>query len=452
MRRDPSRRNLLIGAGATLGLGLAPMPATAAGKPKVIVIGAGVSGLAAARHLVDAGCEVVVLEARDRLGGRLHTDRSLSTPVEMGASWIHGTEKNPVTVLAQSAGARTFVTDSDDKMEVFRPGGKSVPDRELDAAEARYQRLLDRVDGDIAETADVSLQAAIEARDPAILRDPLLSWVLTEETEGDQGAAADAISAFWFDEDGAFDGPEVVLPGGYDAILAPLAKGLDIRLKAPVTRVAHSAEGVTVYSPAGTFEAAHVVCSLPLGVLKAGRVAFDPPLPVAHAEAIRRIGVGTVSKASIEFAEGFWPREPHFFGYVAATRGRWPLVLNHKPISGRNILTAIATGPYADVADAMTPEALKADLLAALGDMFGRKLPEATGFVAANWSRDAFAGGAYSVIAPGSTPADFATLAKGIDNRLFLTGEHTDFSYHATVHGAYLSGLRTAKAILALAR
>lgn len=450
MRRDLSRRGLLIGAGAALGL--APLPGRASGRVKVIVIGAGVSGLAAARHLMDAGCEVIVLEARDRLGGRLHTDRSLGTPVEMGANWIHGTEKNPVSALAKAVGAKTFTTDSDDKMEVFRPGGKPVPDRELDAAEARYQRVLDRIDSDIDENADISLSAAIEARDPAFLRDPLLGWVLTDETESDQGAPADTISAYWFDEDSAFAGPEVVLPGGYDVILAPLAKGLDIRLKAPVTRVSRLAGGVVVESAAGRFEAGHVVCSLPLGVLKAGRVTFEPPLPAAHAGAIRRMGVGTVTKASIEFSEGFWPREPHFFGYVATMRGRWPTILNHKAITGHNILTAIATGPYAAVADAMTPEALKADLLAALADLFGRKMPEATGFVASGWSRDAFAEGAYSVIAPGSTPADFATLAQGIDNRLFLTGEHTDFAYHATVHGAYLSGLRTAKTILALAR
>lgn len=452
MRRDPSRRSLLIGAGATLGVGLAPLPGLAAGKAKVIVIGAGVSGLAAARHLADAGCEVVILEARDRLGGRLHTDRSLSTPVEMGANWIHGTEKNPISALATAVGAKTFVTDSDDKMKVFRPGGKSVPDDELDAAEARYQRVLDRIDDGIEEDADISLRTAIEARDPAVFRDPLLGWVLTNETEGDQGAPADAISAYWFDEDGTFNGPEAVLPGGYDAILAPLAKGLDIRLEAPVTRISRTAEGVVVESAAGRLQADHVVCSLPLGVLKAGTVAFDPPLPAAHAEAIRRMGIGTMTKASVEFAEGFWAREPHYFGYVATTRGRWPTILNHTAITRRNVLTAIATGPYAELAGAMTPEALKADLLAALADLFGRKLPEPTGFVVSNWSRDAFAGGAYSVIAHGSTPADFATLAKGIDNRLFLTGEHTDFTYHATVHGAYLSGLRTAKAIVALAR
>ena len=166
--------------------------------------------------------------------------------------------------------------------------------------------------------------------------------------------------------------------------------------------------------------------------------------------------------------EGPWKderRKTHFHKFMLRIHAEMHAARYQDHIAGDAILPAVIAKEVSagrllcfdefqvtDVADAMTPEALKADLLAALGDMFGRKLPEATGFVAANWSRDAFAGGAYSVIAPGSTPADFATLAQGIDNRLFLTGEHTDFSYHATVHGAYLSGLRTAKAILALAR
>lgn len=448
-RHEPSRRALLIGAlAATFG---APVPVVAAGAPRVIVVGAGVSGLAAARHLADAGCAVIVLEARDRTGGRLHTDRSLGAPVEMGANWIHGIERNPITALAKSVGAKTLVTDSDDLMEIFRPGGKPVPDRELDAAEARYARVLQKIDDEITRDADLSLRAALEARDPAIFRDPLLGFVMTDETESDIGAPADGISAYWFDEDAAFDGPEVILPDGYDAILAPLARGLDIRLGTPVTRLIRHTAGVKAETAGGMLEADFAICSVPLGALKAGRVAFDPPLPAAHRTAIERIGVGTVTRASIAFSEAFWPKTPHFFGHVAATRGRWPLVLNHKALTGRNILTAIATGPYAATVDGMTPDAAKADLLAALADLFGRQPPQSTGFVVSNWSRDPFAGGAYSVVAPGSTPDDFTALAAGIDGRLFLTGEHTDFAYHATVHGAFLSGQRTAKAIVALA-
>ena len=124
-------------------------------------------------------------------------------------------------------------------------------------------------------------------------------------------------------------------------------------------------------------------------------------------------------------------------------------MLNVKAYAGRNILTAICTGPYAVHADAMNGDELRADLLSALTDLFGRPMPRPSEFVSSAWSQDEFARGAYSVAAPGSTPRDFDLLQKDIDGRLFFAGEHTNFAHHASVHGAYMSGGRAAKAIIA---
>jgi monoamine oxidase len=227
-----------------------------------------------------------------------------------------------------------------------------------------------------------------------------------------------------------------------------LAKNIDMRLDTPVRAIRHSADGVVVETATGKSQADFAICTAPLGVLKAKAIAFDPLLPDALLASIERLGVGSVAKASIAFDQALWPAGPHWFGHVGRERGRWPIFLNVRAYSGRNILTAMSTGPHASKTEAMDRERLQNDLLDALGSMLGKKLPKSAGFIASAWSQDGYARGAYSVAAPGSTPADFDRFHAASESRLLFAGEHTDFAYHATVHGALLSGQRAAKAIL----
>ena len=119
-----------------------------------------------------------------------------------------------------------------------------------------------------------------------------------------------------------------------------------------------------------------------------------------------------------------------------------------KAYAGKNILTAMASGDFAVRAERMSEADLQADLLAALSDMVGKALPRPSGFVQSRWSQDPYARGAYSVIPPGATPGDFDRFKTAETGRLLFAGEHTDFEYHGTVHGAYLSGVRAAEAIM----
>ncbi len=462
MRPDLHRRRLLLLLAAS-GLSTLPLagrtlaqqsqpaerPEQGSGTGlKVIVVGAGMAGLSAAAALVEAGAEVVVIEARDRIGGRIFSDRSLGVPVEHGANFIHGFNDNPVAKLATETGARPFFVDQE-QWQLFQPGGMEPEDFEtddiFDDMDAIADKATEEADGDKA----LSLLDVIEVIDPALVKEPIGNWALTDTYEGELAAPLDEISALHFDAGDLYDGPDAVLRDGYDTLPKALAKGLDVRLGEAVGSIKHSSDGVSVETAKGTFTADHCIVTVPLGVLKAGAITFDPPLPQPHQKAIAAIGFGRLAKVSIAFDEAFWPKEPHFLGYAGETRGRFADMLNLVPIHGVPVLTMVASGDYVEKVEAMDEAALRSDVAAVLTDMFGDKAAAPKTIVRHMWSSDPFALGAYSFPAVGAEPADHDVLAGSAGPRLLLAGEHTSAAYFGTVHGALESGERAAAAILA---
>lgn len=411
----------------------------------VIVIGAGISGLAAARTLGGMGYEVVVLEARDRIGGRLYTDHGLGAPFEVGAGWIHGPEGNPISALARRAGGRTFVTD-DDSFQVFAADGSPIPRGDVEQGWERLERLAGQIDARF--DADQPLSRAIARVSKAAARDPLMQWMLSAYTEFDTGGPLEQLSAYYFDEDSAFDGADVVLTNGYDRVLTPLARGLDIRLGNRVTSVEYAeGEGASVYVGTARHDASFVICTLPLGVLKAGGVAFDPPLPRAHRRRITGLGMGNVTKLAMRFDAPYWPKDVQYFGLMTKERGRWNYFLNYRTFSEANILLGLSVGAYPARVEQLSDRAMLADGMKAVRRMFGAKVPAPEAYRLTRWSSDPYSLGAYSYSRVGMKPDDFDALARPVAGTLLLAGEHTLFKYHATVHGAYLSGLRAAAQI-----
>jgi monoamine oxidase len=244
----------------------------------------------------------------------------------------------------------------------------------------------------------------------------------------------------------------VVLTTGYDEILKPLAKGLDIRLNQPVTRVEYEkGDGATVFSGNTAYEASFVISTLPLGVLQAKDVKFDPPLPKSQRARIKRIGMGNVTKLAMKFDQAYWPTDTQYFGLMTKEKGRWNYFLNYRTFCDQNILLALSVGDYATKVEKLSEKAMLADCMKAARTMFGQDVPEPQTHLATRWSRDKFSKGAYSYSKLGVKPADFDNLAKPVEDVIVFAGEHTLFKYHATVHGAYLSGLRAAKIVDGLA-
>lgn len=439
--RSPTRRDALKLGFAT---SLLPKLGQAASDPDVIIVGAGIAGLATARTLAEAGARVVVLEASNRIGGRIRTDRSLGLPVELGAGWIHEPNGNPISQLADNTGLETFVTD-DENLEVHRADGAPVSDADVVAGEARLARLAATIDNSV--DTDMAMSEAIRRFGAGELDDPLMRWMLSAYLEFLTGGSIDDISASMWDEDDGFAGADVILPAGYDRILPQLANGLDIRFGEMVQSIAYSSDGVTVTTSNGAIRANHLICTLPIGVLKAGSVTFDPPLPSAYQRSIEALGMGQVTKLALRFDAPFWLEDVQYFGVTTEPMGRWPYFMNTMTYADVPLIMGVSLGSYAPIADAMSAEDAAADVLDVLRGVFGASVQEPTGILKSAWSRDPLALGAYSFAKVGALPDDFNRFAEPI-GPLHFAGEHTSFDHHGNVHGAYLSGLRAAEAIM----
>lgn len=446
-----NRRNVLLAA-ALAPWAWHPLRASAGRNTPVdvLVIGAGMAGISAARELQAAGLRVRILEARQRIGGRIHTDASLGVPVDVGAAWIHGAEGNPLTALAGDIGMRSFTTDFDSRALYSggRPLDAASSRRWLQRNEADVETLLAERDQDDAQaTVADGLDGVLESLEPAeaAARRALLS----AEIEAEYGEDGQGLSLAALDEDEAFDGDDLLLAQGYGHLVEALAVGLDIQLGAVVHSITRDADGVQVSTANGTWSAPQVVITLPLGVLAAGAVRFEPGLGAARRAAMDELGMGALGKRILKFKQAFWPTDVHRLLRLDGSAGRTVEVWNLLPLTGEPVLAMLSAGDHNRALERLNEAAAQADALAELGAMFGKSVPTPVGFLRTRWSVDPFSLGSYSVVRPGGSHQACQALGKSIDDQLYFAGEATHSRYPATVHGALLSGQRVAREVLA---
>ncbi len=410
----------------------------------VLVIGAGISGLAAAAHLKKQGAGVVVLEARNRIGGRIYTRRFKGLPLEMGAGWVHKPKGNPITRVARRGGGKFYVTD-DDSMQVYDGKGKPLTDQQLTRAEKKYAKLLRKVSAYAEDfDQDTSLAEALKKVDGAANNNDLNRYFLSAYGEFDFGGPIEKMSAWYYDDDEEYRGKDVIFTNGYDKILNPLAKGLDIRLKHIVKSIEYGSDGVEVATNRGNFEAYAAIVTVPLGVLKKGSIKFDPPLPGKKRKAIGKVGMGNVNKVFLIYDKPFWPVKTQYFGYTSKEKGKYNYFMNCRTFSRVNALVTFGFGNYADKIETQSDTQIVTEISKNLKTMFG-KAPRPKQIIVTRWRQDRFSYGAYSYNKVGATRKHFKALGKPVGKALYFAGEHTSSKFRGTVHGAYLSGLRAAK-------
>lgn len=453
------RRDLLRFAAALASSALAaPVQAqrpAALRRETILVVGAGIAGLAAAASLAAAGQQVIVLESRDRIGGRLWTSRKWpDAPLDLGASWIHGIAKNPLSKLANQVGAQRIATFYKNAITYDTDGRVLSQARDRDI----YKVLATQVRQALAKAnqrdADVSMAAAIAAGIKLGALTPErrdgLDFFVNSTYEQEYSGDASQLSAWWFDQGKEFAGDDVLFPAGYDAIASYLAQGLDIRLQHTVERIAYTGSGVSVDTRLGSFAGDRAIVTLPLGVLQSGKVAFSPGLPRLTAEAIRSLGMGTLNKAYLRFPRAFWPQQYDWMEYIAADKGQWSeWISGFERYVGLPILLGFNAAAFGVEIEAWPDAEIVASAMQTLRRIYGNGIPEPEDYQITRWTSDPHAYGSYSYYRVGSTPKMRAQLGKPVGQRLFFAGEATSTDHPATVHGAYLTGRRAAKQALA---
>lgn len=431
--------------------GGAPQPSrTDARQADVVVIGAGIAGLAAARAVTAAGRSCVVLEARDRIGGRIWTSQAWpDLPVDLGASWLHGTEGNPIFGEVNRFGIATTVFDVGSfegagSAEYFSADGTRLDADRIEAQVGEVVRRLENSAG-AGGSGRTSLRAAIDALPPdGPARTPAVAAALTDYA-GDYAATPEDLALSALDEDDSYPGAQRVFPGGYAELTQRLAEGLPVLLNTPVTAVSlRSPDHVDVDVDGQRWRAAKVIVTVPLGVLKSGAIRFDPPLPAEHTRAIDRLGFGRFEKLVLRFDSAFWDDvdQIQVLGQPGRPFSGW---YNLNRVSGQPALMALNGGAAAAAVGAMPVRRQTEAASELLAGIYPGRFRPPVAAQASNWWDDEFSRGSYSFTAVGSGEDDREALAEPVDDRLWLAGEAQHPTLHSTVHGAWLSGKAAAE-------
>jgi monoamine oxidase len=412
----------------------------------VMVIGAGISGLTAAKMLKDKGFGVTVLEAQEKVGGRLKSNRSLGIAFDEGASWIHGIDGNPMTELAQKAGMDAFYTD-DSSRKSYDIGGVLHNDSVYQNAEDELYDILDTLMN--KGSAAQSFETVFNAQYPNHANDRLWKFFLSTYITFDTGDL-NKLSSLLYNEGEEYSGVEKISVNGYDTIPNYLAIGLNVQLNQRVTKVDYSGDKLKVTHNGTTSEADYVIVTVPLGVLKNNRIEFLPALPAVKQNAIQKVGMNCVNKFLLTWDTAFWD-DVQYISYTPETKDKFNYFVNVKKFHPTtNALMTFAYADYARQTETMTDAQVIAEIMSHLRDMYSANIPDPTNLLRTKWQTNENSFGAYSYTTVGTEMQHFDDLAAAINDKLFFAGEHTEIDYFSTAHGAYLSGVREAEKIIGL--
>lgn len=398
-------------------------------NPEIVVVGAGSAGLAAARALIDAGRSVVVVEARDRIGGRAFTDTAtFGMPFDAGCSWTYAGKRHPYRRMARAWGYHLLSQDREDG--AVRIGDRDASKAELALYHDAWTALHDALRREGQAGNDVSA-GSVSPRH--------LPWVaMCEAWAGpmEMGMDLDDVSCLdWWRLDSAE--PRGIAEG-FGALVAQFGRDIPVQLNTPVSRIRWDGPGVTVETATGSIAAKAVIVTVSTGVLGAGTIRFDPPLPAWKQQAIADVPMGLLVKVPLRFrGTRFGLPANGWLSYPAETR---EVCYFHTWPADHDLLVGFMGGRFAWEIGAAGEAAAVDFALGELRKLLGGAVDRA--FVKGAltpWASDPWSRGAYASARPGRA-AQRARLAEPVGGRIHFAGEAVAGRFAQTCDGAFLSG------------
>ena len=423
----------------------------------VIVVGAGLAGMGAGQHLAARGVSAVLLEARDRVGGRCFCDNSFPAPFDFGGQFfqqvvpnVFGGTNNPLFDLYRSQGGPDIPCVL---IPTFYEAGSQLPDAqdEFHTTTTAYAAAM-AVSGIAAQLGepDVSVADATSALSGMPWYTMTNAFIgLAFDAPADRLSCHDAWNDFQFAINPDGSPSDKVNPTGMGNFAAQFAEGLDIRLSTRVTGIDLShADRVMVETDQGTLSARAVIVTAPVSLLAAGDITFTPALPSAYEQAFSDLPFGVVDKLGIAFTADIFGETPD---NTVVTRhqdvGEDQFAMGLAKLAGQPMMNFFVADDLARDLEAGGTPAFEAYAREFLTDTYGSDAAAAMERTVIHpWGSDPLTRGSYSAAKVGKVSAR-ATLAEPIDDRLFFAGEAISTNAHSSLHGAFLTGQQSASRI-----
>ncbi len=399
----------------------------------VAIIGAGAAGIAAARRLQAAGVSALMIEARNRLGGRAHTLATLRGPIDLGCEWLHSADRNPLVGLAQRLGVAIETSQPNWSAHAGR-GFSEIDQTAYRTASGSFWDSLQK-----AHDEGMADRPAASFLPQGGCWNPLIQTISTYYN----GTELENVSIVYL---GRYEdtGVNWRLPEGYGALIAAAGADLPVMFDCPVALVDHSGARVRLETARGAVEAKAALVTVPTSMIGEERLKFRPALP-EKVNAAQSLPLGLADKIFFEILrETDLPRDGHAFGAVDTIE---TISFDIRP-RGLPLIGGFVGGEFARRLEHEGVAALEAEARRQFTAAFGSDVASALRFVEATaWDRDPFARGAYSYALPGKAD-ERAALAAPVDGRIYFAGEACSRQSFSTAHGAWATGIAAAEAYL----